>query len=221
MKDSRLFGKGRYKVWVLASIILLGIWFMCIGTVVLPRSDDLDSLSSNVDIHLIENDDIDAIDIEEREKLVRRMWGLYNNSPRIRLARFWQLAFGAAYEELTSDVPAVRDHAITEIAKMAVHSVPFDPPPIIQYSMRALELILKRPKEVEKRKIIKKRKEVEKGNEARPKEDEKQKIINKRKEARPKEVEKDKIIKKRKKVEKEKEAITSRDASLKTKVRYD
>lgn len=68
--------------------------------------------------------------MEEREKVVRHMWDVYTNSRRIRLPRFWQEAFEAAYEELTSDVPGVRDDAITEIAKMSVRSVNYDPPPI-------------------------------------------------------------------------------------------
>jgi len=62
--------------------------------------------------------------------VVRHMWDVYTNSRRIRLPRFWQEAFEAAYEELTSDVPGVRDDAITEIAKMSVRSVNYDPPPI-------------------------------------------------------------------------------------------
>ena len=68
--------------------------------------------------------------MEEREKEVKHMWGVYTNSRRIRLPRFWQEAFEAAYEELTSDVPGVREAAITEIAKMSVRSVDLDPPPI-------------------------------------------------------------------------------------------
>jgi hypothetical protein len=81
--------------------------------------------------------------MEEREKVVRHMWDVYTNSRRIRLPRFWQEAFEAAYEELTSDVPGVRDDAITEIAKMSVRSVNFDPPPIqsavrFPYSIRAI-----------------------------------------------------------------------------------
>lgn len=68
--------------------------------------------------------------MEEREKVVKHMWDVYTNSRRIRLPRFWQEAFEAAYEELTSDVAGVRDAAITEIAKMSVRSIVFDPPPI-------------------------------------------------------------------------------------------
>ena len=66
--------------------------------------------------------------MEEREKVVKHMWDVYTNNRRIRLPRFWQEAFEAAYEELTSDVPGVREAAITEIAKMSVRSVDFDPP---------------------------------------------------------------------------------------------
>ena len=62
--------------------------------------------------------------------MVKHMWDVYTNSRRIRLPRFWQEAFEAAYEELTSDVPGVREAAITEIAKMSVRSVDLDPPPI-------------------------------------------------------------------------------------------
>lgn len=69
-------------------------------------------------------------EMEEREKVVRHMWDVYTNSRRIRLPRFWQEAFEAAYEELTSDVPGVRDAAVTEIAKMSVRSINFDPPPV-------------------------------------------------------------------------------------------
>lgn len=69
-------------------------------------------------------------EMEEREKVVNHMWDVYTNSRRIRLPRFWQEAFEAAYEELISDVPEVRDAAITEIAKMSVRSIDFDPHPI-------------------------------------------------------------------------------------------
>jgi hypothetical protein len=67
-------------------------------------------------------------EMEEREKVVEHMWDVYTNSRRIRLPRFWQEAFEAAYEDLTSDVPGVRDSAISEIAKMSVRSVDLDPP---------------------------------------------------------------------------------------------
>ena len=66
--------------------------------------------------------------MEEREKVVKHMWDVYTNSRRIKLPQFWQQAFVAAYEELTSDVPGVRDAAIGEIAKMSVaRSISLDP----------------------------------------------------------------------------------------------
>lgn len=68
--------------------------------------------------------------MEEREKVVKHMWDVYTNSRRIRLTRFWQEAFEAAYEDLTSDVPGVREAAISEIAKMSVRSIDLDPPPV-------------------------------------------------------------------------------------------
>lgn len=68
--------------------------------------------------------------MEERENVVKHMWDIYTNSRRIRLPRFWQEAFEAAYEDLTSDVPGVREAAISEIAKMSVRSIDLDPPPV-------------------------------------------------------------------------------------------
>jgi hypothetical protein len=126
--DSGLFGKGRYKFWALAAILLLAFWSMFTGTVSLRWSGNLNSLTTDIDTPI--HDDLDVLEMEEREKVVRHMWDVYTNSRRIRLPRFWQEAFEAAYEELTSDVPGVRDDAITEIAKMSVRSVNFDPPPI-------------------------------------------------------------------------------------------
>lgn len=68
--------------------------------------------------------------MEEREKVVKHMWDVYNNGRRIRLPRFWQEAFEAAYEELTSDAPDVVEAAISEIARMSIRSVVIDPPPV-------------------------------------------------------------------------------------------
>lgn len=68
--------------------------------------------------------------MEEREKVVKHMWDVYNNGRRLRLPRFWQEAFEAAYEELTSDVPDVVEAAISEIARMSIRSVVIDPPPV-------------------------------------------------------------------------------------------
>ncbi|KAA8537642.1 hypothetical protein F0562_027250 [Nyssa sinensis] len=69
-------------------------------------------------------------EVEEREKAVRHMWDVYTHSSTIRLPRFWQEAFEAAYEDLTSDVPGVRNAAVSEIAKMSLRSVDVEPPPV-------------------------------------------------------------------------------------------
>ena len=63
----------------------------------------------------------------EREKVVRQMWDLYCHSSTIRLPWFWQEAFEAAYEDLTSEVPALRDAAVSEIAKMSIRSIDAEP----------------------------------------------------------------------------------------------
>ncbi|KAL2348502.1 hypothetical protein Fmac_002502 [Flemingia macrophylla] len=155
--DSGLLGKGRYKFWALAAILLLAFWSMFTGTVSLRWSGTLNSLTTDIDAPI--HDDLDVLvsfssfpflsfpflfsssqchmpsvlfpqEMEEREKVVRHMWDVYTNSRRIRLPRFWQEAFEAAYEDLTSDVPDLRDAAITEIAKMSVRSLRFDPPPL-------------------------------------------------------------------------------------------
>lgn len=69
-------------------------------------------------------------EMEEREKMVKHMWDVYTNSRRIRLPKFWQQAFEAAYEDLTSDEPEVREAAISEIAKMSIRSIHFESPPV-------------------------------------------------------------------------------------------
>ncbi|MFS8033780.1 hypothetical protein Hanom_Chr17g01573581 [Helianthus anomalus] len=56
------------------------------------------------------------------------MWDVYINSGRIRLPRFWEEAFVAAYEDLISDVHVVREAAGTEIARMSVGFVHIHPP---------------------------------------------------------------------------------------------
>jgi hypothetical protein len=61
--------------------------------------------------------------------VVRHMWGVYTQSKSMRLPKFWQEAFEAAYEHLTSDVLGVRDAAVSEIAKMSMRSISLDPLP--------------------------------------------------------------------------------------------
>lgn len=62
---------------------------------------------------------------------MKHMWDVYINSPRISLAGFWQDAFVASYEDLTSEVQEVREAAVSEIAKMSVQYINLDPPPLL------------------------------------------------------------------------------------------
>ncbi|KAG2240716.1 hypothetical protein Bca4012_086406 [Brassica carinata] len=126
--DSVLFGRGRYKFFAFAALMLLAFWSMFTGTVTLRLStEDLNRLSEDIGIPT-NHESLDVLEMEERERVVKHMWDVYTNSRRIKLPKFWQQAFVAAYEELTSDVPGVRDAAIGEIAKMSVaRSISLDP----------------------------------------------------------------------------------------------
>lgn len=116
--DNGLFGKGKYKLWALAAIILLALWSMFTGSVTLKWSaGNLTRVSDQLDFH----QDFDVLEVEDREKKVRQMWNMYTHSKNFRLPSFWQLAFKAAYEDLASEVLATRDAAISEIAKMSLH----------------------------------------------------------------------------------------------------
>lgn len=150
-----IFGRGSYKFWAFAAILLLAFWSMLTGTVTLRWSaGNLNAISDNIDIPLPE--DLDVLvrtyfpftffpslfinppilivffgqAMEEREKLVKHMWDVYTNSRGIKMPKFWQEAFEAAYEELTSDVPGVSEDAISEIAKMSVRYIPIESPPL-------------------------------------------------------------------------------------------
>ncbi|KAL6320285.1 hypothetical protein AAG906_005368 [Vitis piasezkii] len=93
--DASVFGKGQYKFWALAAILLLTFWSMFTGTVTLRWSaSNLNYISDDFDSHI--HDDLD------------HMWDVYTNSRRGRLPRFWQEAFEAAYEDLANDDPDVR-----------------------------------------------------------------------------------------------------------------
>ncbi|KAL3640458.1 hypothetical protein CASFOL_015426 [Castilleja foliolosa] len=127
--SSSIFGRGRYKFWALAAIILLAFWSMLTGTVTLRWSAGDLKDRFNDDYNPLSVDDLDVLDIEEREKLVKHMWDVYTNSHRVRLEGFWQDAFVAAYEDLTSEVAEVREAAISEIARMSVRYLQIDPPP--------------------------------------------------------------------------------------------
>lgn len=121
-------GKGRYKVWALAGILLLAFWSVVTGSVTLQWSDGhLGTLSD--DVNSFGGDDLDILELEEREKLVRNMWNVYTHSTTIRLPKFWLEAFKAAYEDLTSEVSDVRDSAISEIAKLSIRSINLESPP--------------------------------------------------------------------------------------------
>lgn len=128
--DGGLFGKSKYKVWVLAAILLLAFWSMFTGSVTLRWSaGNLTRLSNDLfDSPLY--DDLDILEVEEREKLVRRMWDAYTHSSRL-LPRFWLDAFQAAYDSLASEDPAVRDAAVQEIAKLSLSSLFISSDPVL------------------------------------------------------------------------------------------
>ncbi|CAL5417140.1 unnamed protein product [Camellia sinensis] len=115
-------GKHHYKLWALAAILLLAFWSMLTGSVTLKWSfsDTLNPLSNDFDSPI--PDDLDTLELEEREKMVRHMWDVYTHSSSIRLPRFWLEAFQVAYEDLTTDVPSVRNATFSEIAKMSFSS---------------------------------------------------------------------------------------------------
>ncbi|KAK8601260.1 hypothetical protein V6N13_059016 [Hibiscus sabdariffa] len=122
-----LFGKSGYKFWVLTAILLLAFWSMFTGSVSLKwSSGNLNTFSPDSDFSL--HEDLDVLELEEREKLVRKMWDVYTHSTRARLPRFWVEAFEAAYENLSSDVAGVGDYAISEIAKLSMRSLNLDSP---------------------------------------------------------------------------------------------
>ncbi|KAK1407498.1 hypothetical protein QVD17_39114 [Tagetes erecta] len=128
--NSGLFSKTRYKFWAITAILLLALWSMFTGSVTLKWSgatNDNNPLSDSFDSPVR---DLDILEVEEREKLVRRFWNVYTHSKTTRLPRFWQEAFEAAYEHLTSDVAEVRDAAVSEIAKMSLVSVDVEPLPV-------------------------------------------------------------------------------------------
>lgn len=111
-------GKRHYKLCALAAIVLIALWFMFTGSITLKLSiNNLNPFSDDLDSMIL--DDLDVLELEEREKVVRHMWDVYtrSHSNSIGLPQFWLEAFEAAYEHLVSDVPAVRDAAVSEIAK--------------------------------------------------------------------------------------------------------
>ncbi|KAE8100218.1 hypothetical protein FH972_018142 [Carpinus fangiana] len=127
--EAGLFGRSRScKFWALAAITLLAVWSMFTGSLTLKWSaGNLTHFSDGADSLVL--DDLDILEVEEREKVVMHMWGVYTQSKSTRLPRFWQEAFEAAYEHLASDVQSVRDAAVSEIAKMSMRSLRLDPLP--------------------------------------------------------------------------------------------
>ncbi|PAN14758.1 hypothetical protein PAHAL_2G442600 [Panicum hallii] len=121
--EAALFGKGRYKAWALAAIALLALWSMFAASVTLrwsSGSGELAATFADASDPLI--DELDPLEMEQREKLVRRMWDIYTRTgDHVRLPKFWQEAFEAAYEELAGDDTQATDAAISEIARMSVH----------------------------------------------------------------------------------------------------
>uniref|UniRef100_A0A804MSQ7 Uncharacterized protein n=1 Tax=Zea mays TaxID=4577 RepID=A0A804MSQ7_MAIZE len=77
--EAALFGKGRYKVWALAAIALLALWSMFAASVTLRLSSvDLATTFGDASDPLI--DELDPLEMEQREKLVRRMWDVYTRT---------------------------------------------------------------------------------------------------------------------------------------------
>ncbi|CAK9146352.1 unnamed protein product [Ilex paraguariensis] len=133
-----VLGRGKYKFGALAAILLLAFWSMFTGSVTLKWSaGHLNSIPDDFDSPV--HNDLDVLEVEDKEKLVRQNWNVYTHSTTIRLPRFWQEAFEAAYEDLTSDVPSVRNAAFSEIAKMSLRrSISLEPPPV-QSTVRSTE----------------------------------------------------------------------------------
>ncbi|XP_038885558.1 uncharacterized protein LOC120075891 [Benincasa hispida] len=131
--------KARYKFWALAAILLLAFWSMFTGSVSLKWSARTFARFYDGPLKSI-FDDLDILEVEERERDVRHMWNLYTHGGGGRLPRFWSEAFEAAYEDLIGDVPAVRDAALLEIARMSLQSVHVDVDPIPIKSKRESKL---------------------------------------------------------------------------------
>ncbi|CAN1163662.1 hypothetical protein LINPERPRIM_LOCUS32750 [Linum perenne] len=137
----QLFGKTPYKFWVISVLLLLAFWSMVTGTVTLKWSTgNLTRLSD--DLNIPNHYDFDVLEVEEREKVVKHMWDVYMQSSgstgKRRLPRFWEEAFEAAYEALISDLPNVRDAAVSEIAKMSLLSINLEPFSSVQSSKQPI-----------------------------------------------------------------------------------
>ncbi|KAF8104202.1 hypothetical protein N665_0176s0017 [Sinapis alba] len=108
--------RGGYKLFVLVAVLLLALGSMLTGSVSLKGIGLFHSDNGEFGFHV--SDDLDILEIEEREKVVRHMWDVYGRSGGV--PRFWREAFEAAYEFLVSDSAAVRNSAISDIAKLSL-----------------------------------------------------------------------------------------------------
>uniref|UniRef100_A0A1J3EK02 Uncharacterized protein n=1 Tax=Noccaea caerulescens TaxID=107243 RepID=A0A1J3EK02_NOCCA len=107
-----------YKLWVLVAVLLLALGSMLTGSVSLKGISLFHSADGNFGFPV--GDDLDVLEIEEREKVVRHMWDVYGRSGGVKVPRFWREAFEAAYEFLVSDSAAVRNAAVSDIAKLSL-----------------------------------------------------------------------------------------------------
>ncbi|KAF8112450.1 hypothetical protein N665_0064s0078 [Sinapis alba] len=107
-----------YKVWVLVAVLLLALGSMLTGSVSLKGLGLFHSVDGEFGFHV--SHDLDVLEIEEREKVVRHMWDVYGRSGGVRVPQFWREAFEAAYELMVSDSAAVRNGAISDIAKLSL-----------------------------------------------------------------------------------------------------
>ncbi|KAJ7958043.1 Sugar transporter, putative (DUF1195) [Quillaja saponaria] len=149
--EAGLLGKNGYKFWVITAILLLAFWSMFTSSVTLKWSaGNLTRFSDDFDSRIL--DDFDVLEVEEREKMVKHMWDVYTqkHSTSMRLPRFWLQAFQAAYENLASDVAVIRNAAVTEIAKMSLHSFNLDPLPFQSKSTKGSRKI----KQAEDSKVV-------------------------------------------------------------------
>ncbi|KAL1207805.1 hypothetical protein V5N11_013978 [Cardamine amara subsp. amara] len=107
-----------YKLWVLIAVLLLAFGSMLTGSVSLKGISLFHSVDGEYGFHA--GDDLDVLEIEEREKVVRHMWDVYARSGGVKVPRFWREAFEAAYEFMISDSAAVRNGAVLDIAKLSL-----------------------------------------------------------------------------------------------------
>ncbi|KFK44072.1 hypothetical protein AALP_AA1G212500 [Arabis alpina] len=115
---SRNRKRAGYKLWVLIAVLLLAFGSMLTGSVSLKGTGLFHSVDGEYGFPV--GDDLDILEIEEREKVVRHMWDVYGRSGGIKVPRFWREAFEAAYEFLTSDSAVVRNVAVSDIAKLSL-----------------------------------------------------------------------------------------------------